>query len=73
MVSVGDATHVTVALPRSATPGTYVSGGLVLAGGGAFPCKVLQVQPENCKTVDYDADTGFATWDNNGAAALIII
>lgn len=39
----------------------------------ALPVKVLQIDTSNCKTVTYDASTGFATWNNNGACALIQI
>jgi len=41
--------------------------------GTALPVKVLKIFSSNCKTVSYDAGTGFATWDNNGACALIQI
>jgi hypothetical protein len=49
------------------------STGTIAAGGGALPCKVLQVQGTNCKMVSYNATTNSATWNNNGAAALIEI
>lgn len=39
----------------------------------ALPVKVLQIDTSNCKTVSFDIATGFATWDNNGACALIQI
>lgn len=57
----------------SASPGTYSSGGQVDAGGGALNVRVLDVQNSNAMTVDYDPVTGFATWNRNGAAALILI
>lgn len=43
------------------------------ASGDALPVKVLKVYGANCKTVSYDSGTGFATWNSNGAAALILI
>jgi hypothetical protein len=49
------------------------STGTIAAGGGALPCKVIGVQATNCKMVSYSAATGFANWNNNGAAALIQI
>lgn len=48
-----------------------VTGGTV--GTGAIPVKVLDVQIGNCMTVEYDAVTGFATWNRNGNAAVIQI
>ena len=57
----------------AATPGTYASGGTVVAGGGALPVRVLKVQIGGCKTVVYNAATGFATWNNNGNCAVIQI
>jgi hypothetical protein len=39
----------------------------------ALPVKVLKIFASNCKTVSYDPATGFATWNNNGACALIQI
>lgn len=66
-------TTIVVTFAAAASPGTYSSGGTVLAGGGALPCKVLQVQSSNCKTVAYTASPQAANWNNNGACALIEI
>lgn len=55
------------------TPGTYSSGGKLNAGGGAVPCKVLDVQNGNSMTVVYASATGFATWNRSGTTALIQI
>jgi hypothetical protein len=51
------------------------SGSLTLGSGAssALPVKVLDVQASNCETVTYNAVTGFATWNYNGAAAVIQI
>ncbi len=57
----------------AATIGTYASGGSLLAGGGALPVKVLDVKADNNMIVSYDPITGYATWNQNGAAALIQI
>lgn len=67
------ATHIIVTAVRAATPGTYASGGTVVAGGGALACKILRVSSDNNMIVSYDPVTGFATWNRNGAAALIQI
>lgn len=47
--------------------------GQLNAGGGALACKILRVQAGNSKTVVYDPVSGFATWNQSGAAALILI
>jgi len=39
----------------------------------AVPVKVLKVYPSGCMTVNYAAGTGFATWNYNGACALVMI
>jgi hypothetical protein len=64
-------TTIVVTYKAASSPGTYASGGTVAAGGGALPAVILQVQPSNCKTVVYNSVTNSATWNNNGAAALI--
>lgn len=72
VVSVSSSTIV-VSAPAASSIGTYSSGGLVAAGGGALPCKVLDVQVGNSMTVSYDPVTGFANWNRNGNAAVILI
>jgi hypothetical protein len=47
--------------------------GTLAAGGGALPCKLLEVLSTNCMTVTYNSTTGVATWNYNGAIAVIII
>lgn len=42
-------------------------------GTNALPVKVLAIQANNCKTVTYDAGTGFANFNPNGACALILL
>lgn len=68
-----DATHIVVAAPASVSLGTYASGGNVLAGGGALPVRLLDVQIGNSMVVSYDATTGFATWNRAGNCAIILI
>lgn len=68
IVSLTSSTIV-VAAPADASIGTYASGGIVVAGGGALPVVVLDVQPSGCMTVDYVG--GAATYDYDGACAKI--
>jgi hypothetical protein len=68
-----NATTIVVTQTRAASPGTYASGGIVVAGGGALPCKVLRVSVGDCMTVSYDSTTGFATWNRSGSCAVIQI
>lgn len=58
---------------KAVDPGADTVQGTLVAGGGALPCKVLQVQASGCMTVEYDEDTNFATWDPSGACAVILI
>jgi hypothetical protein len=51
-----------------------ITGGSATVGGAAdaaLAVKVLDIQTTNCETVVYSSATGFATWNYNGAAALI--
>ena len=50
-----------------------LTGGTLAAGGGALACQVLDIQTSNCQVVSYDSNTGFATWNFNGACAVILI
>lgn len=67
------ATHIIVTAAAAASVGTYVSGGTVVAGGGALPCTILRVKADNSMTVSYNSTTGFANWNRNAACALIQI
>ncbi len=50
------------------------SGTIVLnEGTGALPVDVLLIQPTGCMTVAYNAVTGTASWNQNGACALVKI
>lgn len=72
VVSVSSTT-VVVSLPAAATPGSYVSGGSIAAAGGALPCKVIEFDTTNSMTVNFNAATGFLTWNRQGSAAVILI
>lgn len=54
---------------------TITGGSLTLGGGASHPltCTVLEVQGTNCMTVTYSSTTGYATWNFNGACAVIQI
>jgi len=39
----------------------------------ALPVKLLRVYPSGCMTVSYASGTGFATWNYNGAAAVVML
>lgn len=70
VVSVG-ATTIVVTFAAPSSPGTYSSGGIVIAAGGALPVKVLDFNVGNSMTVNYAPATGFATWIRSGTAAII--
>jgi hypothetical protein len=53
-----------------------ITGGNLTLGSGAsslLNVRLLAVQSEGNLTVNYDADTNFATWNQDGPAALILI
>ncbi len=53
-----------------------ITGGTLTIGGAAsqkLPVTVLDVQTTNCETVEYDATTVTATWNYDGACAVIQI
>jgi len=70
VVSINSTTIVVTQVAAS-SPGTYSSGGTVLAGGGALPVTVLDVVPSGCVNVLYSTITGNATWNFNGSCAII--
>lgn len=49
------------------------SGGTLAAGGGAFPCKVIEYLPTNSPTVVYNSVTNTANWNFNGSIVVIQI
>lgn len=69
-----DNQNFTLAAPAAAGVFGTIAGSPVLNyGTGALPCKVLQLQVGNSKTVVYSSATGFANWNPSGAAAVILI
>ena len=50
-----------------------MSGGTVLAGGGALDVDVIDMNVGNSMTVEYNPTTGFATWNRQGDCAIILI
>jgi hypothetical protein len=52
------------------TSGTLTVGG---AASSALDVQVLDIVPTNCMTVDYPVVGGNATWNFNGAAAVVLI
>lgn len=69
-----DATHFSyqVTAPTGAI-GTIGGTQLLNFGVGALNVRVLKVMTSNCMTVAYDTVTGFASWNRNGACAVILI
>lgn len=66
------ANTITVSAPAAAGfyP-TYVSGGDVMAGGGALPVTLLDIQPVGNMVASYNSITGLTTWNYSGSAAII--
>ena len=69
---------VTATAPTSTTlTFTYAAAvtatGQINAGGGALNVRVLETQVGNSKTVVYNTTTGYATYNNSGACAIILI
>lgn len=50
-----------------------ITGGSLTTGAALSNVSVLDVQPDGCMTVEYDATTGFATWNYDGACAIVQI
>jgi hypothetical protein len=71
--AIAGTTGSTLKYALAADPGVDLVAGRLDAGGGALNVRVLDVQVGNSMVVSYDPDTGFATWDRSGSAALILI
>lgn len=71
--AIAGTTGSTLVAAKLVDPGSWTSGGSLLAGGGALPAKIIKVVPQNSMVVNFDPDTGFATWNYNAPAALILI
>lgn len=50
-----------------------ITGGSLTTGSALVAVSVLDVQADNCMTVEYDSTTGEATWNYNGACAVVQI
>lgn len=74
-VLTASGTGVTLQGPIGVGASTITGGNLTVGGAAsqALPVKVLDVQSTNCEVVSYDPATGFATWNYNGACAVIQI
>lgn len=75
VASVTSATAFTY-VPASAPSGaatTQGSLGAVTAADITLPVKVISIESGNSKTVSYDSDTGFLTWNNNDSCALVLL
>jgi hypothetical protein len=62
--------------PGAGKGASTITGGSLTLGSGAssaLPVKVLRFYASNCMNVSYDSTTGFATWNRNGAGAVILI
>lgn len=62
--------------PASLPAGNATTQGTVGAATQAdvvLPVKIIELQQGNSKTVSYDPATGFATWNDSGTAALILL
>lgn len=60
-------------LGNIANPGASTVQGTLVAGGGALPVKVLDVDVGNSMVVSYDPISGLATWNRSGTCAVILI
>lgn len=72
-VATAGTTGTNINFALAVTPGAYVSGGTLAAGGGALPCKILKFEIGNSMTVSYVSATNFANWNRAGSCALIQI
>lgn len=76
-VALAGTTGSTVVYNAGAGVGaSTITGGSLTLGSGAssaLPVKVLDVQATNCMTVNYNAATANASWNYNGACAVIQI
>jgi hypothetical protein len=51
----------------------FVNQRIIAFNTNALPAKVLKVVPTNCMTVNFTSGSGVATWNRNGAAAIILL
>ncbi|CAM5998810.1 unnamed protein product [Sphagnum balticum] len=73
VVSVTSTTVVVQQIAAS-SPGTYTSGGTIVAEGGAIPIKgVLKIETGNSMVVAYNLATQSYYWNRQGSTALILL
>ncbi len=72
-----DSTHFTFLLPGTSTLWGTFGGTIVLNVGtvalSTIGIQVLEVQIGNSMTVNYNANTGYATWNFAGSTAIILL
>lgn len=69
-----DNQHFIIAMPAAAGVIATIAGTILANEGvGALNVRVLDVQTTGCMTVTYNAATNQASWNRNGACALILI
>lgn len=66
-------TYVPVSVPAPTTATTQGSVTATTQSGVTLPVKILGIMEGNCKTVSYDAESNYATWNTDGSLALIQI
>lgn len=72
-LTVAGTTGSTLVVINPVNPGASTVQGTLVAGGGALNVKVLDVKIGGNMTVTYNPVTGFATWNQNGNCAVILI
>lgn len=72
-LAITGTTGSTLVAALTTDPGSSTVQGTLVAGGGALNVKVLDVKIGGNMTVTYNAATGFATWNQNGNCAVILI
>ncbi|WP_335952274.1 hypothetical protein [Klebsiella michiganensis] len=76
VLSAPTATTVFTYAPASAPGGSATTQGTIGAVAQAditLPVKVISIENGNSKTVSYDSTTGFLTWKNDDACALVLL
>lgn len=72
-IAITGTTGSTLVAALAVNPGTETVLGTLVAGGGAVPCKILNVQIGNSMTVVYNSATGYTTWNRSGSTAIALI
>lgn len=71
IASTPTTTTFTYALPNN--PGTETTPGVVVAGGGLLPVKLLDINVGNSKVITYDAVNNAVHWTSSGSAVLVLL